>query len=441
MSTLMTNKLAYFNRLKDKIEEKTAVVGVIGLGYVGLPNVIHRASYGFNVVGFDKDESKVNNINNGISYIDDVETSELSKLVKSGMVKATADASQLNTVDVITICVPTPIDEHKQPDLRFIESAMNDVTENVRPGSLVILESTTYPGTTEEYVVNKLEEKGFEVGHDIFVAYSPERIDPSNKVYDLRNTPRVIGGHTEHCGIVAELFISGLTHVVESTKVAEMAKVFENTFRFVNIALANELAEVSEKMNIDVWEVIDAAKTKPFGFMAFYPTAGIGGHCIPVDPYYLTYKAKDYSVNTRLINTAGEINSQMNDYTVNKLMRILNDIDVTMNNSKIAILGATYKKDISDVRESPIFNLVNTLEEYNGQVDIFDPYVTTLKSASKTYNVKDVNYRQLRNYDVVIILTDHSTFDLDRIKKFSNIIFDTKNALNMKEEKAVYYKL
>lgn len=442
LATITINKqLSHFDRLNHKIETKTAIVGVIGLGYVGLPNVVHKASHGYKVIGFDKDEKKVSSVNRGESYIDDVRSSDLADLLEGGMIRATTDISKLENVDIIIICVPTPIDEFKQPDLKFISSAMSDIAENVSAGSLVILESTTYPGTTEEYVVNKLKEKNFNVGKDIFVSYSPERIDPSNKTYNLRNTPRVIGGHTTECGILSEKFIDGQTHVVESTQVAEMSKVFENTFRFVNIALANELALISDKMGIDVWEVINAAKTKPFGFMPFYPTSGIGGHCIPVDPYYLTYKVKEFKVPTKLIDSAGEINDQMNEYTVNKLMRILNDLDITMNNSKIAILGATYKKDSSDVRESPIYNLLNELEEYKATVTIFDPYVTSVKTNSKEYKIKGLDYEELDMYDVVIILTDHSYFNLNKIKKNSKVVFDTKNALGKKQIKGLYYKL
>lgn len=442
MSTITTsNEIGIYNDLINKLKSRNATIAVIGLGYVGLPNVVSKANRGFKVIGFDVDVSKIEQINNGFSYIGDVDTQELGELVSKDLIVATTDFTALKKADVITICVPTPIDQFKQPDLKFVKSAVKEITDNIKIGTLVMLESTTYPGTTEEFIVDVLEEKGFNVGEDIFVAYSPERVDPSNTVYNIDNTPRIVGGHTNACTQIAQAFLGNNVKAVSSTKVAEMTKVYENTFRYVNIALADELTLVSDRMEIDPWEVIDAAATKPFGFMPFYPSPGVGGHCIPVDPSYLSYKAKQFDYTTKIIDVAGELNMEMREYTINKLIKILNDLQKPINGAKVAILGVAYKKDVADVRESPIYKLLDKLTEYEAEFALFDPYVDSVKHRENQIIVKSVEYENLAEYDVVMILTDHSTFNYQEIRANSNVIFDTKNVFKSPSLKGKYYKL
>ncbi|HDR4736842.1 TPA: nucleotide sugar dehydrogenase [Bacillus cereus] len=431
-----------YTKLLERVSTKQAITTVVGLGYVGLPNVLSKAKAGYKVIGFDVDTNKVDQINRGISYIGDVPTDELAPYVENGSIIATTNSEiAFSHADVITICVPTPIDEFKQPDLKYVESSMDFILGNIKPGTLIMLESTTYPGTTEEYIVQPLIEKGFEVGKDVFVAYSPERIDPSNGVFNVDNTPRIVGGHTDSCTHIAKQFLGHNTTVVSSTKVAEMAKVYENTFRYVNIALANELALISDKMSIDAWEVIDASSTKPFGFMPFYPSAGVGGHCIPVDPYYLSYKAKQFDYTTKLIDIAGELDSKMKEHTVNKMIKILNQSGQSIKDAKIAILGVTYKKDVDDMRESSIYKLLPVLEQYGADVTLFDPNVPKIETKSKTYEINNLEYEKLQDFDLVFILTDHSAFDFQLVASHSRVIFDTKNACKKQEVKGVYYKL
>lgn len=431
----------YLEELKNKIQNKLSTVAIVGLGYVGLPNVVSKAREGYKVIAYDLDINKIESISAGISYISDVSNSDLEALVLSGRIVATNDASALSEANIITICVPTPIDEFKQPNLSFIKSAMTTILNNVKKGTLIILESTTYPGTTEEYIVNSLIKEGFEVGSDIFVAYSPERIDPSNSAYNVDNTPRIVGGHTENCTEISSLYLGDTTMKVTSTKIAEMSKVYENTFRYVNIALANELALICNKMNMDAWEVIEASSTKPFGFMPFYPSSGIGGHCIPVDPYYLSYKAKEYDYTTKLIDIAGDLDTHMKEYTVNKMIKILNQAGQPIRKSKIAILGVTYKKDVNDSRESFIHKLLPILEEYGADITLIDPHVEKLETDNNIYNIEEIDYENLKTFDLVVILTDHSKFDYDSILANSFLVFDTKNACKKLEIEGVYYKL
>ncbi|WP_235714631.1 nucleotide sugar dehydrogenase [Neobacillus dielmonensis] len=434
--------LNHYSKLHAKLQTKSAVIGVIGMGYVGLPNMVSKARLGYSVIGFDVDETKVNRINAGQNYISDVQDDILKQLVNQKKLRATNNFSELRLADVIVICVPTPIDEHKQPDLSYIQNATNTIVLNATEGSLIILESTTYPSTTEEIIVKSLEDRGFEIGEDLFVAYSPERIDPSNEVYTIDNTPRIVGGHTERCTELAQLFIGRNVFPVSSTKAAEMTKVYENTFRFVNIALSNELAVICDKMGLDAWEVIEAANTKPYGFMAFYPSVGIGGHCIPVDPYYLSWYSKKYNYNTQMIEIAGEINDRMNSYSIKKVMQILNLHGKTVKGSKIAILGATYKKDIDDVRESPVFRFYESLEELGADLVVYDPHVESFTLNGEIIRVENVNYDKLGEFDVVVLLTNHTDFDYDRIASNSIIIFDTKNGFKEVESfKGDYYKL
>ncbi|MEX3713459.1 nucleotide sugar dehydrogenase [Cytobacillus horneckiae] len=430
-----------FTRLKNKILNRTATVAVVGLGYVGLPNVVSKASDGFKVIAYDLDINKVESISKGVSYIKDVTSDELSPLVTQGRIIATNDGSALNDADIIAICVPTPIDEFKQPNLNYIKSSMHTVLENIKPGTLVMLESTTYPGTTEEYIVEPLMDKGLTVGEDVFVAYSPERIDPSNKIFNVDNTPRIVGGHTPSCGDLSKIFLGKETMLVTSTKIAEMSKVYENTFRYVNIALANELALICDKMDMDAWEVIEASSTKPFGFMPFYPSAGVGGHCIPVDPYYLSYKAKEYDYSTKLIDIAGDLDIKMKEHTIGKIIRILNEAGQPIRKSKIAILGVTYKKDVNDLRESFIHKLLPLLEDYGARITLYDPHVSYLETINNKYEIENINYRKLKNHDLTVILTDHSDFDYEEVLANSFLVFDTKNACKKQEVEGVYYKL
>jgi UDP-N-acetyl-D-glucosamine dehydrogenase len=433
----------YYQNLLAKIKNKTATVGIVGMGYVGLPNIVSKARQGYYVTGFDVNLERVDKVNKGISYISDVESEELKELViNESKVAATTEYSLLANMDVIVICVPTPVDEHKQPNLTYIKTATKGIAENITRGSLVILESTTYPSTTEDIIVKELESKGFAIGEDMFVAYSPERIDPSNKTYNVDNTPRIVGGHTQYCTTLAKEFLGGNVKTVSSTKIAEMAKVYENTFRYINIALANELDIICNKMDIDTWEVIEASGTKPYGFMAFYPTVGIGGHCIPVDPHYLSWYAKKFNYTTQMIQTASVINDSMNDYSVERVSEILNKQGKTLNGSNIAILGAAYKKDVNDVRESPIIRFYQSLKERRAEVTVYDDYVDQIAIKGEDIRVKNIDYQELYHYDIVILLTDHSYFDYEKIAFFSKCIFDTRNAFkNVGTKNGKYYKI
>ncbi|WP_197232825.1 nucleotide sugar dehydrogenase [Priestia endophytica] len=431
----------HYKQLWQKIQSKEAKIGILGLGYVGLPNAVAKAENGYSVIGFDLDEIKVEKVNRGISYINDVTQEELQKVVQHRYLQATDDFSQLKEVDVVHICVPTPIDKYKQPDLTYVENSSLSIASHVSKGTLVILESTTYPATTREYVVNALEEKGFLVGEDIFVAYSPERIDPANASFNVKNTPRIVGGVTEKCTQLALEVLGGEVRAVSSPEVAEMSKVFENTFRYVNIALANELALVCERMGIDVWEVINAAATKPYGFMPFYPTAGVGGHCIPVDPHYLSFKSKEYGFNTRMIDLANEVNGSMIHYTVRRILEILNNENKFLKDSNIVILGAAYKKNIGDARESAVYMLYEELSTLAANVSIQDNHVEVIKINDRIVEVENVNYEKIKEGDLVIILTDHDDVDYERVEKNAQIIFDTKNVYQSKKNSPTYYKL
>jgi UDP-N-acetyl-D-glucosamine dehydrogenase len=430
----------YYEILNNKIINKKATVGIIGLGYVGLPNAVSKARQGFNVIGFDVNEEKVFMANTGNSYIKDVSDKELIEIIERNKFYATTDFSKIKDVDVAIICVPTPIDEHKQPNLSYIEKSINMIALYIQKGSLVVLESTTYPSTTEDIIVKQLKLAGFKIGEDIFVAYSPERIDPSNKKFNIDNTPRLVGGITYRCTKLACELYGGLTVPVSSPKVAEMAKVFENTFRFVNIALVNELALICDKMGVDVWEVIESANTKPYGFMAFYPSAGIGGHCIPVDPHYLSWQSKKFNINARMIEVADEINTQMTDYLIKKVIEVLNKNGKSLKGSKVYILGASYKKDVGDVRESAVIRVYDELKKYEASIVVCDPHVKEFETKEERVIVEDIDYKKIEKSDIVILLTDHSDFDYEKISKYANIIIDTKNAFkNIK--KANLFKL
>lgn len=420
--------------LKKKIETIEAVIAVVGLGYVGLPLAVEKAKAGYKVIGFDIQQKRVDMVNEGQNYIGDVVDEELDNLVKEEKIVATIDYKEISNVDAVAICVPTPLDKYHQPDTQYVEASTKKIAKYLHKGMLIILESTTYPGTTEEVVKPILEETGLICGEDFFLAFSPERVDPGNKYYKTKNTPKVVGGVTNLCTeIAASLYnnvLESKVHTVSSPAVAEMEKILENTFRNINIALANEMAILCDKMGIDVWEVIEAAKTKPYGFMAFYPGPGLGGHCIPIDPFYLTWKAREYDYHTRLIELAGEINNSMPDFVIDKLMKILNKFKKPLNGSKVLLLGVAYKKDIDDLRESPALKLLDILKREGAEVIYNDPYISTFKHKGDTYSSQELTTEILKRADVVIIATNHSSYDFEDIVSNSQIVFDTRNATN-----------
>ena len=432
-------------QLLEKINNKTAKVGVVGLGYVGLPLAVEKANAGYETIGFDVQEKKVESVNAGQNYIGDVVDEELKKLVKDGTLRATADFSFVKDVDTICICVPTPLDLYKQPDLSYVVSSTKSVAQYLHKGMLVILESTTYPGTTEEVLKPILEESGLKCGEDFFLAFSPERVDPGNKEYNTKNTPKVVGGCTEECTEVAAALyrniLEGDIHTVSSPAVAEMEKILENTFRNINIGLANEMAILCNRMGIDVWEVIDAAKTKPYGFMPFYPGPGLGGHCIPLDPFYLEWKAKEYDYRTRLIETSGEINDSMPEFVLDNVMKILNKNKKALNGAKVLLLGVAYKNDIDDYRESPAFKVIELLEKNGADLMVNDPYCPVSKYKNKTYN--SVDWKEvIDESDIVIITTNHSCYDYESIVARAKAVYDTRNATkNVVNNREKIYKL
>lgn len=427
-----------YYELLDKIKSKRAVIGVIGLGYVGLPLAVEKAKAGYKVIGFDIQKHKVEKVNNGINYIGDILDGDLKEVVEQGRLKATNDYAFLKDVDAVAICVPTPLDKNKQPDLSYIINSTKEIAKYLHKGMLVVLESTTYPGTTEEVVKPILDETGLVCGEDYFLAYSPERVDPGNKQYNTKNTPKVVGGVTKQCTkIAAALYRNVLeseVFEVSSPKVAEMEKIYENTFRNINIALANEMAIICYRMGIDVWEVIEAAKTKPYGFMAFYPGPGLGGHCIPIDPFYLAWKAREYDYHTRLIETSGEINNYMPEFVVERISRILNRFKKPINGSTILLLGVAYKKDIDDIRESPALKIISILEKEGAVVKYNDPHVPEFKHNGKLYHSENLTDDLLSSSDLVVITTDHTKYDYEHIVKTAKFVFDTRNATkNLKE--------
>lgn len=423
----------YYDSLKDAISKKSARLGVLGLGYVGLPLAVEMAKAGFDVTGFDVQQKKVDMLNAGHNYIGDVVDNDLSTLVSQGKLHATTDFSLIEQCDCVSICVPTPLDIYQQPDISYVKSSAQQVAKYAHKGMLVILESTTYPGTTEEVIEPLLTEKGLKVGEDVFLAFSPERVDPGNKQYKTKNTPKVVGGVTKNCTeLAAQLyssFLEGGVYQVSSPKVAEMEKILENTFRNINIALANEMSIICDRMGIPVWEVIDAAKTKPYGFMAFYPGPGLGGHCIPLDPFYLTWKARAYNYHTRLIETAGEINNGMPEYIIERVSRMLNRAKKPINGSTVLLLGVAYKPDIDDLRESPVLKIITLLENEGANVIINDPYIPTFKHNSKEYHSTELTAETLKNCDIALVTTNHSCYDPKFIAANAPAVFDTRNLL------------
>jgi UDP-N-acetyl-D-glucosamine dehydrogenase len=417
--------------LKKRIRDKTARVGVVGLGYVGLPLAVEFARAGFDVTGIDVQQSKVDSFNSGHSYIKDVKDSVFEPLVRSGKLRATTDFSAIRDLDTIDICVPTPLRKTKDPDMSYVVSATDAIAEYIHPGLLVMLESTTYPGTTDELLLPKLAGEGLEVGKDFFLCFSPERVDPGNPKYQTSNIPKVVGGITPACTEIGALFYSqALEKVVpvSSTRVAEMVKLLENTFRMINIGLVNELALMCSRMNIDVWEVIDAAATKPFGFMPFYPGPGLGGHCIPIDPFYLSWKCKEAGIEARFIELAGYINGRMPEFVVEKIQNALNDAAKPVRGSHVHVLGVAYKKDIDDVRESPALDIVLLLERLGAVVTFSDPYVRRIQTSDGYLDAQDM-FSAVAAADCVVIVTDHSAVDYTSVVERSKLILDTRNAL------------
>ncbi len=417
--------------LKNKLKEKKAVVGIIGLGYVGLPLAAEFGRNGLKVIGFDISTKKVKLINAGKSDIGDVPSAMVKELVGKKLLRATDDFSQLKKVDCVAICVPTPLSKTKDPDVTFILNAVDQVKKYLHKDMLVVLESTTYPGTTEELILPQLEETGLKVGRDFYLGFSPERIDPGNQFFGTSNTPRVVGGVTPKCRTVAKEFylcIIDNVYDVSSTKAAEMVKLLENTFRSVNIGLVNEVALMCDRLGLDVWEIIDAAASKPFGFMPFYPGPGLGGHCIPIDPHYLSWKLKSLNYYARFIELAGDINSHMPEYVLDRITRQLNENGKVLKGSKICILGVAYKKDISDVRESPALDVIKLLQERGAKIVYNDPYVPLVHFDSGNLKSQKLNKQLLKSSVCTVIVTNHTDYDYRWVVDNSNLVFDTRNA-------------
>ena len=416
--------------LAEKIRNRTARVGVVGLGYVGLPLAVEYAQEGFHVTGIDLSVAKVDKVNAADSYIGDIPSSALEPIVKQGLLRATTDFSVIRDLDTINICVPTPLRKTKDPDMSYIVSACQEIEKYFHPGLLVILESTTYPGTTDELVLPMLEKSGLKVGVDFFLCFSPERVDPGNAKFQTKNIPKVVGGTTPACTALGKLFYEqALEHVVPvtSTQVAEMVKLLENTFRMINIGLANEMAIMCEGMGIDVWEVIEAAATKPFGFMPFYPGPGLGGHCIPIDPFYLSWKSKQAGVEARFIELAGQINGQMPHFVVNKVQNALNDVGKPVKGSRVHICGVSYKRDIDDVRESPALDIILLLEKRGAVISYSDPFVPVIRLNDDRALTE--NSAAMDSADCVVIVTDHTGFDYKKLLEQASLIVDTRNAM------------
>lgn len=424
-----------YNNLLNLIEKKGAAIGIIGLGYVGLPIVLRFCEEGYKVVGFDVDEEKVKSLNKGKSYIKHIPSDKIAALIKKNppSFTPTTDMSNLKKVDAIIICVPTPLSDKREPDLTYVENTAKEIARFLRPGQLISLESTTYPGTTEELLLPLFQKNGLKAGKDFFLVFSPEREDPGRIDFTIKTTPKVVGGITQRCANLGSALYSKIVDrviQVSSTKAAEMTKLLENIYRNVNIALVNELKMLGDRMGIDVWEVIDTAKTKPFGFQAFYPGPGLGGHCIPIDPFYLTWKAREYDFSTRFIELAGEINSNMPYYVVQKVMEALNERGKSIKGAKALVLGIAYKKNIDDLRESPSLELIRILKEKGVKVDYHDPLIPVAVSHRRGFKMHSTKLSagNIKKYDCVLIATDHSSYDYKWIVENSQLVIDTRNA-------------
>lgn len=420
--------------LKEKLISKQSILGVVGLGYVGLPLAVEKAKAGYKTIGFDVQKEKVDKVNMGINYIGDVINEDLEEIVKSGLLKATMDFSEVAKADAVCIAVPTPLDAYQQPDISYVKASAESIVPYMHKDMLIVLESTTYPGTTEELLKPILEKSGLKCGVDFYLAFSPERVDPGNLIYKTKNTPKVVGGITKECtdiaAIMYENILSAPVHKVSSPAIAEMEKILENTYRNINIGLINELAILCNKMNINIWEVVDAAKTKPYGFQAFYPGPGLGGHCIPLDPYYLSWKAREYGFHTSMIESSMMVNDRMPEYCAERSTKILNKFKKSVNGAKILVLGVAYKGDIDDYRESPALEVINELEKLGANVEFYDPYISEYKeNGIIKKGLLELNEKTLSSADLVIITTSHTNMNYDYVQKNAKFIFDTKNAL------------
>ncbi len=429
------------NSVKNKLINKKAILGVIGLGYVGLPLAVEKAKAGFKTIGFDVQESKVKMVNLGQNYIGDVVNEDLKSIIKSGLLSATTDFSRVASADCVCICVPTPLDEHQQPDISYVKTSAESIVPYMHKEMLIVLESTTYPGTTEELLKPILEKSGLKCGKDFYLAFSPERVDPGNLIYKTKNTPKVIGGVTAKCTEVAatmyEAILEAPIHKVSSPAVAEMEKILENTYRNVNIGLVNELSILCHKMGINFWEVVDAAKSKPYGFQAFYPGPGLGGHCIPLDPYYLSWKAREYGFHTSMIESSMMVNDRMPEYCAERASKILNRHKKSVNGSKILALGVAYKQDIDDYRESPALRVIKELETEGANVLYYDPFISEYKDNGLVKKGEsELTAKLLQQSDLVIVTTAHTKVDYNFVQKNAKLIFDTKNAMKAVKDRA-----
>ena len=421
-------------KILEKIRKKEINVGVVGLGYVGLPLAVEKAKAGFKTIGFDVQKAKVDLVNKGHNYIGGGVDDDLKEIVEKGMLKATTDFSFVKDVDFIAICVPTPLDSHQQPDISYVESSAKEIAKHIKKGTMVVLESTTYPGTTEELLKPILESSGLKCGTDFYLGFSPERVDPGNKQFKTKNTPKVVGAIGENAReVIAEMYrsvLDGDVHEVSSPAVAEMEKILENTYRNINIGLANEMAILCNKMGIDYWEVVDAAKTKPYGFQAFYPGPGLGGHCIPLDPYYLSWKAREYGFHTSMIESSMMVNDRMPEYCVERAMAILNRSKKPLNGSKVLVLGVAYKNDIDDYRESPAIDIIEILKSNGANTDFYDPYIMSFRENGQEYKgIEKINAEIISQYDLIIIAAAHTVIDYTMIQENADKIFDTRNAM------------
>lgn len=428
-------------RLLEKIAKRDITVGVVGLGYVGLPLAVEKAKAGFKTIGFDVQEEKVKMVNEGHNYIGDVVNEDLKELVESGMMKATSDFSFVKDVDFIAICVPTPLDKHQEPDISYVKQSTEAISKHLSRDTMVVLESTTYPGTTEELLLPILEEgSGLKCGEDFYLGFSPERVDPGNLIYKTKNTPKVVGAvgkdATEVISAMYREVLEGEIYEVSSPAIAEMEKILENTYRNINIGLVNELAILCNKMGISLWEVIDAAKTKPYGFQAFYPGPGLGGHCIPLDPYYLTWKAREFGFHTSMIESSMIINDKMPEYTVDRAASVLNEHKKALNGSKVLVLGVAYKNNIDDYRESPALNVIDILKERGAVTDFYDPWIPKYKRNGEWHEgISEINVDIIKGYDLILVATAHDAYDYEMIRKNAVAIFDTRNAFKDVEER------
>lgn len=435
------NNMNMKERLLEKIAKRDITVGVVGLGYVGLPLAVEKAKAGFKTIGFDVQEEKVKMVNEGHNYIGDVVNEDLKELVESGMMKATSDFSFVKDVDFIAICVPTPLDKHQEPDISYVKLSTEAISKHLSRDTMVVLESTTYPGTTEELLLPILEEgSGLKCGEDFYLGFSPERVDPGNLIYKTKNTPKVVGAvgkdATEVISAMYREVLEGEIYEVSSPAIAEMEKILENTYRNINIGLVNELAILCNKMGISLWEVIDAAKTKPYGFQAFYPGPGLGGHCIPLDPYYLTWKAREFGFHTSMIENSMIINDKMPEYTVDRAASVLNEHKKALNGSKVLVLGVAYKNNIDDYRESPALNVIDILKERGAVTDFYDPWIPRYKRNGEWHEgISEINADIIKGYDLILVATAHDAYDYEMIRKNAVAIFDTRNAFKDVEER------